>query len=107
LQTTSDKIRALAKTSYDRIEISELLDIRYQHVRNVLVRSGIQGGLRPVEVELEPVTVDAEPLPREDTAGEVLTSAGFQYLGEWTHYPETIIPLDAKARRNPEFMLSS
>ena len=36
LQTTSDKIRALAKANYDRTEISKLLDIRYQHVRNVL-----------------------------------------------------------------------
>ena len=36
-QTTSDKIRALANGGYDRIEIAKLLDIRYQHVRNVLV----------------------------------------------------------------------
>ena len=98
LQTTSDKIRALAKANYTRAEISKLLDIRYQHVRNVLVRSGIEGGFRRhVEVEREPVTVDAEPPAREDTAGEVLTNAGFQYLGEWTHDQESVIRLDAKA----------
>ena len=102
LQTTSDKIRALAKANYDRTEISKLLDIRYQHVRNVLLRSGIEGGLRrQLEVEREPVTVDAEPPPREDTAGEVLTNAGFQYLGEWTHDPESLIRLDAKAPTAP------
>src|SRR5258707_15120637 len=88
LQTTSDKIRALAKANYDRTEISKLLDIRYQHVRNVLLRSGIEGGLRgQVEVEREPVTVDAAPPPREDTSWKVLTDAGFQLLGEWTHDP--------------------
>lgn len=37
LQTKSDKIRALAKAGYSRAEIARYLDIRYQHVRNVLV----------------------------------------------------------------------
>ena len=40
LTTTADKIRALAKASYDRTEISQALGIRYQHVRKVLLRSG-------------------------------------------------------------------
>jgi hypothetical protein len=102
LQTTSDKIRALAKANYDRTEISKLLDIRYQHVRNVLLRSGIEGGLRrQVEVERDPVTVDAAPPPREDTSWEVLTDAGFQYLGEWTRDPDSLIKLDAKAPTAP------
>ena len=102
LQTTSDKIRALANANYDRTEISKLLDIRYQHVRNVLLRSGIEGGLRrQIEVEREPVTVDAAPPPREDTSWEVLTDAGFQFLGEWTHDPESLIRLDAKAPTAP------
>ena len=34
VQTTSDKIRALACAGYDRTEISEILSIRYQHARN-------------------------------------------------------------------------
>ncbi|HEX4165012.1 MAG TPA: GIY-YIG nuclease family protein [Bryobacteraceae bacterium] len=102
LQTTADKIRALAKANYDRTEISKLLDIRYQHVRNVLLRSGIEGGLRgQVEVDREPVTVDAEPAPREDTSWKVLTDAGFLYLGEWTHDPESLIRFDAKAPSAP------
>lgn len=102
LQTTADKIRALATANYDRTEIGKLLNIRYQHVRNVLLRSGIEGGLRrQVEVEREPVTVDAAPPPREDTSWEVLTDAGFQFLGEWTHDPESLLVLDAKAPTAP------
>jgi hypothetical protein len=44
LETTSDKIRALARAGYYRTEISKLLNIRYQHVRKVLVDAGIAGG---------------------------------------------------------------
>jgi hypothetical protein len=82
LETTADKIRALASSGYDRTEISRFLCIRYQHVRNVLLRSGIAGGLRKqVEVEREAVTVDAAAAPREDTSWDVLKDAGFQFLG--------------------------
>jgi hypothetical protein len=102
LQTTSDKIRALAHASYDRTEISQILGIRYQHVRNVLLQSGFTGGLRrSAEAEREPVEVDATPAPREDTSWKVLTDAGFQFLGEWTHDPESQIRLDAKAPAAP------
>ena len=40
LTTKADKIRALFRAGYSSSEIAEYLDIRYQHVRNVLVRSG-------------------------------------------------------------------
>jgi hypothetical protein len=44
----------------DRTEISKVLGIRYQHVRNVMLRSGIASGLRrEIEAEREPVEVDA------------------------------------------------
>ena len=39
LSTKSDKIRALGRAGYARAEIARYLDIRYQHVRNVLVAS--------------------------------------------------------------------
>lgn len=39
LRTKSDKIRALAREGYSRSEIAKYLEIRYQHVRNVLVQS--------------------------------------------------------------------
>jgi hypothetical protein len=100
--TTADKIRALANAKYERTEISKILGIRYQHVRNVMLRSELAGGLRrEVEAEREPVEVDAAPAPREDTSGKVLTEAGFQLLGEWTHDPESLIRLDAKAPALP------
>ena len=40
LTTKSDKIRALYRRGYSRSEIRRILGIRYQHVRNVLVRDG-------------------------------------------------------------------
>lgn len=38
LKTKSDKIRTLAGRGYKRADIARYLHIRYQHVRNVLVR---------------------------------------------------------------------
>ncbi|MCG8358672.1 MAG: AbrB/MazE/SpoVT family DNA-binding domain-containing protein [Kiloniellales bacterium] len=38
LETKSAKIRALDEAGYSRSEIAKYLDIRYQHVRNVLVQ---------------------------------------------------------------------
>lgn len=102
LTTKADKIRALARAGYDRVEIGKLLDISYQHTRHVLVRSGITGGLRrQVEVELEPVVVDADPAPRNSTSWEVLLRAGFHLLGEWKATPDKGLRLDAKAPDTP------
>ena len=39
LPTKSEKIRALGRTGYKRADIARFLGIRYQHVRNVLVRA--------------------------------------------------------------------
>jgi bifunctional DNA-binding transcriptional regulator/antitoxin component of YhaV-PrlF toxin-antitoxin module len=36
-RTKADKIRALSKAGYSRAEIARHLNVRYQHVRNVLV----------------------------------------------------------------------
>jgi len=102
LGTTSDKIRALARACYDRTEISKLLNIRYQHVRKVLVDAGITGGLRrQVEAEREPVTVDAEPAPSEATSSDALLRAGFQLIGEWTQPASGGLQLEAKAPAKP------
>jgi len=102
LATTSDKIRALARAGYDRTEISKLLNVRYQHVRKVLVDAGISGGLRrQVEAEREPVTVDSEPAPSEVTSWEVLLRAGFQFIGEWTQVAGSSITLEANAPAKP------
>lgn len=37
-ETKSSKIRLLSSKGYERADISRFLDIRYQHVRNVLVQ---------------------------------------------------------------------
>jgi hypothetical protein len=39
LETKSDKIRALGAAGFPRTDIARFLDIRYQHVRNVLVHA--------------------------------------------------------------------
>ncbi len=39
LTTKSDKVRVLPQAGYDRAQISKNLDIRYEHVRNVLLQS--------------------------------------------------------------------
>lgn len=102
LSSTADKIRALAKADYDRAEIAKILGIRYQHVRHVMLRSGMTGGLRrDAEAEREPIEVDAAPAPREDTSWTVLTGAGFELIGEWTLDPESLLRLDAKAPDSP------
>src|ERR1700752_4137830 len=60
LATTADKIRALAHADWDRTEISKILGIRYQRVRNVMLRSDLSGGMQcKAEAECEPVEVDA------------------------------------------------
>jgi hypothetical protein len=64
LATTADKIRALAHADCDRTEISKILGIRYQHVRNVMLRSDLSGGMQcKAEAECEPVEVDAVACP--------------------------------------------
>lgn len=102
LETTSAKIRALAQAGYDRTEISKHLDIKYQHVRKVLLDAGITSGLRRhVEAEREPVVVEVTSDARETTSWELLLRAGFQFLGEWTQDPASAIKLDAKAPTEP------
>lgn len=101
LRTTSDKIRALARAGYLRTEISKLLNIRYQHVRKVLVDAGITEGLkRPVEMERSSDTIEVEPSEREPTPPTVLLEAGFQLLGEW-HLVDGKIELDSRAPSGP------
>jgi hypothetical protein len=83
LKSTSDKIRALARAGYLRTEISKILDIRYQHVRKVLVDAGItEGRQRTVEFERTSVSIPV-PAQLEPTADEELLRAGFRLLGEW------------------------
>jgi len=70
LGTISDKIRALARAGYLRTEISKFLQIRYQHVRKVLIDAGItEGKQHEGQFERPPVVVelDSEPHPQTHT----------------------------------------
>ena len=101
IKTTSDKIRALARAGYLRTEVSKLLDIRYQHVRKVLVDAGIDEGLqRLVKMERSSDTIEVRPSQREPTPPSVLLEAGFQQLGEWRLVDEKI-QLDSRPPQEP------
>lgn len=54
MTTKSEKIRALAKAGYARAEIARFLDIRYQHVRNVLVQAEESAAAYETERPLPP-----------------------------------------------------
>jgi hypothetical protein len=103
LTTKSEKIRALAKSDYSRVEIAALLGIRYQHVRKVLVDAGIVAGLKNVEVEIErsPVVVEFADDEIESVTAEFLIRAGFSVLGKWTQPSAGEILLSAKAPNDP------
>jgi hypothetical protein len=51
LPTKSAKIRALAAAGYKRARIADFLNIRYQHVRNVLISSVREERSPPVRTE--------------------------------------------------------
>jgi hypothetical protein len=98
LSTKSDMIRALAREGYLRTEIADALEIRYQHVRKVLVDAGIDGGLqREVEFERTPVAVEAVDETAPPTSWEVLLRAGFLFLGEWQPGEGGEFKLDTRA----------
>jgi hypothetical protein len=97
LTTTSDKIRTLARAGYLRTEISKLLDIRYQHVRKVLVDAGIESGLqRTVELERSSEVIEAPEAEFEPTPPSTLLEAGFAWIGEW-QVADGTLGLDGRA----------
>lgn len=53
LTTKSDKIRALDRLGYSRSQIAAFLEIRYQHVRNVLIQSQNRPPASPGEVKIK------------------------------------------------------
>ncbi len=60
LATTADRIRALFRAGYSRAQIGTHLGIRYQHVRNVLLRSGFE------EIQLSCVCPCEQPPTADD-----------------------------------------
>lgn len=113
LTTKADRIRALAHAGYLRTEIASLLEIRYQHVRQVLQRSGISlGKTRDVGTNnaSSPIQATAARPTRDSksraTAVEAfppskLLDAGFIRIGEWTSVSAEVFALDTAAPREP------
>ena len=88
LNTTSSKIRALADAGYSRTAIASHLDIRYQHVRKVLVDSG-RGDLGKVRAT-QPSPPKRRTLKPRCTLRDLL-DAGFRHIGRWAQDGETIV----------------
>jgi hypothetical protein len=102
LTTTAARIRALAEAGYYQAEIGKLLNVRYQHVRKVLIDAGLNTRFSPrVLVERDPILVDDAPLAHEEASWEILLRAGFEFIGEWIAEPETGIQLDVLAPIEP------
>jgi AbrB family looped-hinge helix DNA binding protein len=69
LQTKAAKIRALHAAGYSRSLIAKYLDIRYQHVRNVLVRSETAEPPAEVSVSIGPGGRIVIPAPYRQALG--------------------------------------
>lgn len=103
LSTKAEKIRALAQAGYQRTEIADLMGIRYQHVRNVLVRSGIADvGMRAQRAITEEKTLVCKTTNSQQSRNsDLLLRTGFSLLGEWGLDPTGTLELDAKASHDP------
>ena len=104
LSSKADRIRALANADYLRTEIAILLDIRYQHVRQVLERSGISAGRINATAPLARVPNPAAEQESPSLAAAAapfpvsrLTEAGFVRIGQWTPVSDGAFALDCIA----------
>lgn len=79
ITTKSDMIRALHAANYSRTEIAQFLNIRYQHVRNVLVSSRLlpESKLSNAEPTSAPVAIEPEIWTMQR-----LIAAGFTIVAE-------------------------
>lgn len=84
LSTKSDKIRTLADAGYSRSDIAKFLEIRYQHVRNVLTKSSLVDS-----ISSEPFFID------------ILSGSGFEPLGEWVLDKSGKLSLSSEAPKKP------
>ncbi|MCC7037529.1 MAG: GIY-YIG nuclease family protein [Alphaproteobacteria bacterium] len=98
LTTKSAKIRALAQAGYNRTEISKILGIRYQHVRNVLVDADIKVGKKSTSDELT-ITIPLAKKERKPVPSKFLLDKGFQDIGEWHLTEKRTLAMSAKAPR--------
>lgn len=83
-RTTSAKIRELAALGLARTEIRDLLGIRYQHVRKVLVDAGISDGLVRHRADSDGSRLQsAAPKPIPIVPWRDLLKFGFEVTGQW------------------------
>ncbi|MES0038623.1 hypothetical protein NKJ74_25730 [Mesorhizobium sp. M0046] len=103
LTTKSARIRALALAGYERAEIARMLEIRYQHVRKVLVDEEARGaqGQRPRSAGKPKAADHAAASPRLDASPAVLIKAGFRPVGEWTRLSDEAFHLSERAPNEP------
>lgn len=77
LTTKADMIRALDRAGFSRTEIAQFLNIRYQHVRNTLIRAtGGGAGISTLRSATKPSA------PIEPWSIQRLMDAGFVLLGD-------------------------
>jgi len=69
LPTKAARIRALNSAGYSRPQIATFLEIRYQHVRNVLVRSEAENPPKEVSVAIGPGGRIVIPAPYRQALG--------------------------------------
>lgn len=100
LTTKSDRIRALDKAGYSRVEIAAYLDVRYQHVRGVLVKDGARALSSKVPTVVHE-TVNPEPQIAAPWAMERLLSAGFTLVGQCEGIGADSFSYSAPAPREP------
>lgn len=85
-QSKSSKIRELARAGFARTEIRDLLGIRYQHVRKVLVDAGIDTGYSNAATKprAKAVKDQARSQDRQPYDWKALLKSGFSLVGEWS-----------------------
>jgi hypothetical protein len=98
LATKADKIRALHAAGYSRAEIRDALGIRYQHVRNVLIRSGIDSPIG--KLAKKQVAETPAPIPAP-TRKEVLLESGFELIGAWSRDSDGELAVDRTVPTKP------
>lgn len=105
----AEKIRALALAGYLRTEIATHLGIRYQHVRQVLERSGIDlgrsrgapAGAAPAARKAVVKAVTSTAMVAPPYPVERLIEAGFSQLGQWALVSDDAIELDCIVPADP------
>ena len=92
LTTKADKIRALDQAGFSRATIANFLGIRYQHVRNTLVKGAPISPKGRSAPRTPSGPADVEPWPIERLLG-----AGFQLLGDCTLSADDVFGYSAQA----------